>query len=169
MDWVKVNPNNLPCQFVLATDGIENYFMGYLKRDFSEDKIMCIDPKAPANNCIASFNVTHYQVLGPPVKRIADLERFFQHLLKETSDCLGLPILVLKSKTRKREFVEGRMIMYKILKDNDATLKWIGDKFNRDHSTIISALNEFDILYDHITAFRRKYAMVYEIINTEKD
>ena len=47
------------------------------------------------------------------------------------------------SRTRNRKAVFGRMIMYRIFRDLGYSLKQIAKVFDKDHSTIINALNNF--------------------------
>ena len=52
----------------------------------------------------------------------------------------------IKSKSRKKEFVEPRHFCYYVLRKLDYTLKQIADFFNVDHSTIIHGVNKFNSL-----------------------
>lgn len=56
----------------------------------------------------------------------------------------------LANKTRKREVVYKRHYMMKYLKEtSDFTLTKIGKLFNKDHSTVIHALKQYDALKDY--------------------
>lgn len=54
--------------------------------------------------------------------------------------------LDLKSKSRKRELVYTRNILYKHLRNKGMSLQAIGKKFNRDHATVLFGLNQYERL-----------------------
>jgi hypothetical protein len=52
----------------------------------------------------------------------------------------------LKSSCRKRELVYARNVIYKYLRNQGMSLIRIGKMFNRDHATVLFALNQYDKL-----------------------
>lgn len=54
--------------------------------------------------------------------------------------------LDLKSKSRKRELVYTRNILYKHLRNKGMSLTAIGKTFNRDHATVLFGLNQYERL-----------------------
>lgn len=52
----------------------------------------------------------------------------------------------LKSNCRKRELVYARNVLYKYLRNQGMSLIRIGKMFNRDHATVLFALNQYDKL-----------------------
>lgn len=58
--------------------------------------------------------------------------------------------LDLKSKSRKRELVYTRCIIYKYLRNKGFSLDMIGQMLNRAHCTILYGLNQYDILNENI-------------------
>lgn len=57
--------------------------------------------------------------------------------------------LDLKSKSRKRELVYTRNILYKHLRNKGMSLKAIGKTFNRDHATVLFGLNQYETLINY--------------------
>lgn len=57
--------------------------------------------------------------------------------------------LDLKSKSRKRELVYTRNILYKHLRNKGISLQAIGKMFNRDHATVLFGLNQYDRLINY--------------------
>jgi len=49
----------------------------------------------------------------------------------------------IKNKTKKTEFVYGRMVLYVIMRNQGCTLQTIGDYVGKDHSTVLVAINQF--------------------------
>ena len=66
------------------------------------------------------------------------------------------------SKSRKREFVTIRFVVMEYLHLNNMSLKQIGKVFNRDHSTVIVALNRAEWLLKNKDTI---YIISYEKIN----
>ena len=70
------------------------------------------------------------------------------------------------SKSRKRELVECRQIAIGLIRINSqSTLKNIGKMFNRDHSTIIYACENFKDLYGVDKQFTKKVNLVKQKTN----
>jgi len=79
----------------------------------------------------------------------------FKFLVKVTKKYCGLNPL---KKTRKREFVEARSIMYMILrKVHGCTYTNIANMFKRNHATILHSIESFDYIYKTDVKFREKY------------
>ena len=57
--------------------------------------------------------------------------------------------LDLKSKSRKRELVYTRNILYKHLRNKGMSLQAIGKTFNRDHATVLFGLNQYERLINY--------------------
>ena len=57
--------------------------------------------------------------------------------------------LDLKSKSRKRELVYTRNILYKHLRNKGMGLNAIGKMFNRDHATVLFGLNQYERLINY--------------------
>lgn len=57
--------------------------------------------------------------------------------------------LDLKSKSRKRELVYTRNILYKHLRNKGMSLTAIGKQFNRDHATVLFGLNQYERLINY--------------------
>ncbi len=58
---------------------------------------------------------------------------------KQVEQATGLPDIALK--TRKREYINARMVYYKIARDTTSnSLAEIGDPMNVDHATVLHAL-----------------------------
>jgi hypothetical protein len=55
----------------------------------------------------------------------------------------------LKSKCRLRERVYGRFILYKYLRNYNLSLDRIGKFFNRDHSTVLHGLKQYELLSEY--------------------
>lgn len=61
-------------------------------------------------------------------------------LISEINRRLGFDITI---RTRKRKFVYGRTIAFKILRDKGFCFTEIGAAFDLDHATVIHGLNKF--------------------------
>ena len=88
----------------------------------------------------------------------AYFEKFLPKIYSKTLD--------LNSKSRKRYIVETRFMFCYIARSMKFTLADIGRFLNRDHTTIIHALNTFNNLYQTDEFFREKY---HNIINYIKE
>ena len=76
------------------------------------------------------------------------------------------PRYLIISPTRKREVCELRQIAMEIIKKNTSLmLKSIGNVFNgRDHSSVISAINKVNDLFETDKKFKEKYLSIqYEL------
>ena len=76
-------------------------------------------------------------------------------------DLLNSPRDEVIGKSRKREIVECRHIAMGVIRHNTlTTLKEIGKLFNRDHSSVIYAIENFKDLYGRDKEFTKKADMV---------
>ncbi len=74
---------------------------------------------------------------------------------------LEVPIEATKSKSRLKELVEARMMLYFYFIEEGVKLKTIGAKFsNRDHSTVINGINDFKDLLFKDKGIQRKAKVV---------
>ncbi len=75
--------------------------------------------------------------------------------LKTICNATGIIPGELLSASRKREFVWPRFVlMAHMRRELNMTLKEIADFFNRDHTTVIYAINQYDDLYMYDKEFR---------------
>jgi hypothetical protein len=49
----------------------------------------------------------------------------------------------IKNRTKKTEFVYGRMVFYVLMRNQGCTLQTIGDYVGKDHATVLVAINQF--------------------------
>lgn len=70
--------------------------------------------------------------------------------------------------TRQRDVVNSRMVFYKILRDMGNTWMSIARVHNKDHSTIIHAVNTFDDLVTIEPPLREQYILVKELFYAYK-
>ncbi len=85
-----------------------------------------------------------------------------QHkIIKIINNTFQIDIL---NRTRKREYVEGRMIYYKILRDLHYGYKAIGRTLYKDHSTVIHAVRAFDDVTTYDKELYNKYEVIKELI-----
>lgn len=63
----------------------------------------------------------------------------------------------LLNRSRKREFIEKRVILINILRKKRFTFELIGKVMNLDHSTIMYHTKDFDFIIKHDLELREKY------------
>lgn len=63
----------------------------------------------------------------------------------------------LLNRSRKREFIEKRVILINILRKKRFTFELIGKVMNLDHSTVIYHTKDFDFIIQHDLELREKY------------
>jgi|TARA_R110001632_G_scaffold13795_1_gene47104 hypothetical protein len=81
-----------------------------------------------------------------------------QHkIIKLINDTFKIDIV---NKTRKQEYVFGRMIYYKILRELGYGFMPIGKTLGKDHSTIIHSIRAFD----DITVYDKELYNTYKVI-----
>jgi hypothetical protein len=66
--------------------------------------------------------------------------------------------------TRKQEYVFGRMIYFKILRDLGYGFQPIGRTLNKDHSTVIHSVRTFDDLVIYDKELYRTYNIIKELV-----
>jgi hypothetical protein len=66
--------------------------------------------------------------------------------------------------TRKQEYVFGRMIYYKILRDLGYGYQPIGRTLDKDHSTVIHGVRTFDDLVLYDKELYRTYTIIKELV-----
>lgn len=69
----------------------------------------------------------------------------------------------LLSKSRKQENVYGRMIYYKILREQHHGFQAIAQSLKKNHATVIHAIKTFDDLYPIDKQLRQQYEIIKEI------
>lgn len=72
-------------------------------------------------------------------------------------------------KKRLRDNVEARLIYAKILRDVGYPFMGIGKSLNKDHSTIIYYITQFDNMYVTSQFFRDKYKLVKDYLDESKE
>lgn len=70
-------------------------------------------------------------------------------------------------KNRRREYVDARMVAYKILREWGYTVMRIAEMFGKNHGTIVCALKNFDTFSTYDPSLVRAYNAVTDIINSE--
>ncbi len=65
----------------------------------------------------------------------------------------------VNTKSRKRDKVYARFVISKYLKNKGWSLQKIGEELNRDHSSIVYALKQFDILKNEMD-FKHIYSVI---------
>ena len=98
-------------------------------------------------------------------KAISDIEIFEQTVeFVEKTFMVDIP-----SKFRGRDSVHARVIVSKIIRDTTVLpFHSIGKRFNRDHSSIVHYLRNFES-YKFDTGFTAKYSMVKEFVRSITD
>ena len=82
-------------------------------------------------------------------------------IIKLINDTFNIDIV---SKTRRQDYVDGRMIYYKILRDLDYGYAPIGRTLYKDHSTVIHAVRAFDDVTTYDKELYNKYEVIKELI-----
>lgn len=82
-------------------------------------------------------------------------------IIKIINDTFNVDIV---SKTRKQDYVDGRMIYYRILRDLGYGYQPIARTLNKDHSTIIHGIRAFDDVTTYDKELYNKYAVIKELI-----
>jgi regulator of replication initiation timing len=71
--------------------------------------------------------------------------------------------------TRKREFVDARLIYFNILRDNtELSASKIGKTLNKDHSTVLHNWSRFQDMIQTSAEFRKKYETILDFLSEEK-
>lgn len=87
-----------------------------------------------------------------------------EKLIKLISDTLEVDLM---KETRVREYVYARFVYSKIMRDKGFSLSYIGNTINKDHSTIIHALKQFELLKNY-EDFKKIYNKVRIAIYKEE-
>jgi DNA-binding transcriptional MerR regulator len=74
----------------------------------------------------------------------------------------------LTTKTRKYEFIEARMIYYKLLRDRGYSLQEIGDTLDKNHATVLHAINVFEDIIEYDKDLMEKYSEAIQLLAGEK-
>ena len=74
----------------------------------------------------------------------------------------------ITTKTRKYEFIEARMIYYKLLRDRGYSLQEIGDTLDKNHATVLHGINVFNDIKDYDKDLREKYSAAIQLLAGEK-
>jgi hypothetical protein len=80
-------------------------------------------------------------------------------IMQVVNTVFRLEILV---ETKKREYVEARMLFSKMLRDIGFPYMSIGTFLGKNHATIIHYINKFDI-YFKLTYLRHKYELCHKL------
>lgn len=86
----------------------------------------------------------------------------YEKIIEAVRGVTGFKEETLTGRSRKREIVAARYIAIRLLKiTSGMTLKKIGSKFgNRDHSTIMYALDQADTWMNSDPSFREKFNLI---------
>ena len=87
-----------------------------------------------------------------------------KEIKKTIDDFSGLDISI---KCREPLYVDYRFIYYYMCKKyarKNITLKRIGEAINRDHSSVIYGLKQYENLHDTCAVFRRKVIKIEKLI-----
>ena len=68
----------------------------------------------------------------------------------------------ISDRSRKRKFVEARMVFYTILEEQGEQWKSMGRIYGYDHSTVLYAVKQFWVLAPQEPALKAKYDLVRE-------
>lgn len=86
------------------------------------------------------INTANYYTL-PGLKFHVLLDKLYEETIKKITQYYEVTLPQLRAKDRKREIVLARMIcMCSLKQEHGWTLKKVGDYFNRDHTTVIHAI-----------------------------
>ena len=70
----------------------------------------------------------------------------------------------ITTKTRKYEFIEARMIYYKLLRDRGYSLQEIGDTLDKNHATVLHGINVFNDIKDYDKDLMKKYSAAIQLL-----
>lgn len=159
MNWIRIEGGyDLPVTEVLAVNK-DGFLTGFLH--FSErEKVTCESKEGIVLN-----NITHYCLLVRPGKVMADIDLFFNKVTYIVSHFFDMSVPMMFA-TRAQIPTEARCICYRIFRDEGLSLTWIGNKFKKDHSTIIHGLELFSDLYSLQKDFCVKYEQILQAIHS---
>lgn len=113
------------------------------------------------------MNVMIYTGL-PKAHRLQFLKKFDKPILQVVSEHTGVSIDDMKSKSRKRSFVEARCIVaYHLRATNRNTLKDIGIILGgKDHSTVLYWMSSYENLFAQDKNFRKLAMAIDKDLNS---
>ena len=112
----------------------------------------------------------------PPV----DIEKkhydgLFNLCVEAVSEATGVPVLEIMGRRRPADIAEARMMVYKMSRheigtgdnavdrgDRCPSLQWIGDKFGRDHGSVLHGVN---VCCNHLSVDKKFYAVYIKALN----
>ena len=92
-----------------------------------------------------------------------DIKTRLEKIIKEH---LGIDIT---ENNRKHRVVKGRMIAYRIMREQEVIKRHISESFKQNHATVLHHLNRFTHYYKHDKDFKRDFDKVYNIFYNIKD
>jgi chromosomal replication initiation ATPase DnaA len=110
---------------------------------------------------ICTFKIMVYSIHGF-VPLIEEPKFEVNSILSTIVTVLGVYKSQIAGKCRRQTITEAKYIAVRIVKDSypGYSLKWVGGHFNRDHSSVIYALTQFQNWFDTDPDFRTKYNLV---------
>jgi chromosomal replication initiator protein len=85
--------------------------------------------------------------------------------LKAVTDFYNIPLNDLITRGRKKEVVEPRQVAMYLLRDIlEMSYPYIGEKFGRDHTTAIHAVEKINQEINKNHAFSQKMSLIKEVI-----
>tara|TARA_Y100001937_G_scaffold23697_2_gene33785 strand:+ start:521 stop:868 length:348 start_codon:yes stop_codon:yes gene_type:complete len=95
----------------------------------------------------------------PQIRRISSCT--VDNMCELIADYTGINKELIRHKTRKREFVLARQIIYAILRKHyNLSLNQIGGLFSKDHSTIIHSLEVHECDYETDRLYKKTFDYV---------
>jgi hypothetical protein len=92
-----------------------------------------------------------------------DIKTRLEKIIKEH---LGIDIT---ENNRKHKTVRGRMMAYRIMREQEVIKRHISEAFKQNHATVIYHLDRFTHYYKHDKEFKADYDKVYKIFYNLKD
>tara|TARA_R100001510_G_scaffold54309_1_gene56873 strand:- start:811 stop:1284 length:474 start_codon:yes stop_codon:yes gene_type:complete len=92
-----------------------------------------------------------------------DIKTRLEKIIKEH---LGIDIT---ENNRKHKVVKGRMIAYRIMREQEVVKRHISESFKQNHATVLHHLNRFTHYYKHDKEFKADFDKVYNIFYNIKD
>jgi hypothetical protein len=87
-----------------------------------------------------------------------------EELIRVVSTYYGVDCM---EKNRRREYVDARMVAYKILREWGYTVMRIAEMFSKNHGTVVCALKNFHIFSTYDPSLVSAYNAVTDILNSE--
>ena len=106
-----------------------------------------------------------YALMAMPIAERKALN--IEELINDVCHALHLNRQILNSKTRETKYKFGRWLVWKIMRTHKKTLLECGKCFERDHTTVINALQNIDMDITHIPYLQEAYYSVkkHEYLN----